>query len=510
MKKAIVIFLAVLLCLSVVPAKTLAAERVRLGNEVLLERHLDLVRGKKVGLVTNHTGVNGEGKSLIEVFAAHPEINLVALYGPEHGIDGKAKAGAYVESFTHPTLGIPVYSLYGPTRMPTAQMLENVDVILFDIQDIGSRTYTYMSTLNYVMQAAKKYGKPVIVLDRPNPVGGVIVEGPVLEDKYISFVGVDNLPMAHGMTAGELALYFNRKIGADITVIKMEGYYRDMIFQDTGLVWVQTSPNIPTLESAFGYMATGLGEGTGIHMRDKFTWIGGRKIDQQKFADLLNQAGLPGVVFVPESINGVTGVRLKITDYHAFNPARTGFYALAYAKQLTDFPVPKSGNTIVMFDKIMGTDKVGKWLEQGLSPQQIEANYRSALEAFKKEREKYLLYPARAEAIVVNVNGVPVEFDAKPMIKDNRVLVPLRAIAEALGCNVDWSAGGRTVTISKAGQEIVFTIGSTQVLVNGENFVMDTVPLLNNNRTFIPARYIGEYLGATVTWHEETKTVDIW
>ena len=138
---------------------------------------------------------------------------------------------------------------------------------------------------------------------------------------------------------------------------------------------------------------------------------------------------------MPESINGVTGVRLKITDYHAL--IRLCFYALAYAKQLTDFPVPKSGNTIVMFDKIMGTDKVGKWLEQGLSPQQIEANYRSALEAFKKEREKYLLYPARAEAIVVNVNGVPVEFDAKPMIKDNRVLVPLRAIAEALGCNVD-------------------------------------------------------------------------
>ena len=511
MQKAMVIFVAALLCVSIIlPAKVSAAARVRLGNEVFLERHLDLVKGKRVGLVTNQTGVNGEGKSIIDIFAAHPEINLVALFGPEHGIDGQAKAGAYVESYTHPTLKIPVYSLYGATRMPTAKMLENIDVVLFDVQDIGARTYTYMSTLNYVMQAAKKYGKTVIVLDRPNPVGGVIVEGPVLEDKFLSFVGVDNLPMAHGMTAGELALFFNRKIGADLKVIKMEGYFRDMVFQDTGLKWVQTSPNIPTIESAFAYMATGLGEGTGIHMRDKFTWIGGRNIDQQKFADLLNKAGLPGVVFVPERINGVSGVRLKITDYHTFNPALTGIYALAYAKQLTDFPVPKSGKTIVMFDKIMGTDKMGKWLEQKLSPQQIVANYRPALQAFKKEREKYLLYPTRAEAVFVQVNGVTLEFDVRPVIRNNRVLVPLRAIAEALGCNVEWAAAERKVTVSKGNRTIVFTIGSTQVLVNGQKREIGTVPIIQNNRTLIPTRYIAEYLGATVNWHEETRTVFIW
>ncbi len=368
---------------------------VRLGNEVLFDSYHYLIKGKRVGLVTNQTGVDSKGKSLIDILAADKSLTLAALYGPEHGIDGAAKAGAYVESYTHPRLGIPVYSLYGKTRRPTAEMLKGVDVLLFDIQDIGARSYTYMSTLNYVMAEAKKYNIPVIVLDRPNPVGGVIVEGPMMEDRFISFVGVDNLPMAHGMTAGELARFFNRKIGADLRVIPMTGYTRQMVFQDTGLPWVRTSPNIQDLDSAFGYMATGLGEGTGIFQADKFRWIGGRGINEVEFARLLNGAGLPGVVFLPEKSGTAGGVRLKITDYRTFNPARTGIYALAFARSLNNFTVPKSGQTsqsIVMFDKIMGTDKIGQYLEQGLSPQQIEANYAPALNRFKEERTAYLIY----------------------------------------------------------------------------------------------------------------------
>lgn len=366
--------------------------RFKLGNELLMSKYHYLVEGKKVGLVTNQSGVNSRGESTIDILAGDKSISLTALYGPEHGIDGAAKAGEYVESYTHPRLGIPVYSLYGDTRMPTARMLDNIDVLVFDIQDIGARSYTYMSTLNYCMVAAQKYGKPVLVLDRPNPVGGLIVEGPVMEDPYITFVGVDNLPMAHGMTAGELAQFFNRKIGADLKVIPMEGYSRGMIYQDTGLSWVQTSPNIPDLDSVFGYMATGLGEGTGIAQADKFKWIGGKGIDARRFADLLNNAGLPGVTFIPEVRGEAGGVRLKIQDYHSFNPAKTGIYALTYAHLLNNFTVPKSGETIVMFDKIMGSDKIGRYLEQGLTPQQIEAKYTPLLNHFKAERNNHLIY----------------------------------------------------------------------------------------------------------------------
>ncbi len=396
MRRTVAVFFFVLLfVLGAIQTAAVQPPAVKLGNEMLLGSYRYLIEGKKVGLITNQTGVDSTGKSLIDILAVDDSVNLVALYGPEHGIDGVVRAGGYVASYVHPTLDIPVYSLYGQTRMPTAEMLQDVDVLLFDIQDIGSRTYTYMSTLNYCMLAAKASNIPIVVLDRPNPLGAETVEGAVMEDRFITFVGVDNLPMAHGMTAGELARFFNRKIGANLEVVPMEGYTRQMIFQDTGLTWVRTSPNIQELDSAFGYMATGLGEGTGIFQADKFRWIGGSGIDSGKFANLLNSAGLPGVTFIAEARGSAGGVRLQITDYRTFNPARAGIYALAYAKSLNNFKVPKSGQTqqsIVMFDKIMGTDKIGQWLEQGLSPQQIEANYTPGLNQFKAERKNYLFY----------------------------------------------------------------------------------------------------------------------
>ena len=364
---------------------------VKLGNEALMEKYYHLIDGKKVGLVTNQTGVDSKGISFIDILAATEGTKLVALYGPEHGIDGTARAGAWVESYMHPRFGIPVYSLYGSTRIPTQAMLQGIDVLLFDIQDIGARMYTYMSTLQYCLLAAEKYNKPLIVLDRPNPLGGVIVEGPVLEDPFKSFMGVDNLPMAHGMTAGELARFFNRHIGATLTVIPMEGYHRAMAFHDTGLHFVQTSPNIPDLASVYGYMATGLGEGTGVFQADNFRWIGGKGLDAVRFAELLNGAGLPGVFFIPEARGTAGGVYLEIRDPYCFNPAKSGIYALAYAFILGDFQVPKStSKNVVMFDKIMGTDKIGRYLEEGLTPQKIEARYAPALERFKQEREYYL------------------------------------------------------------------------------------------------------------------------
>lgn len=365
---------------------------IQLGNEVLFSDYHDLIKGKKVGLVTNQSGVDSKGISTMERLWQDPDVKLTALYGPEHGIDGKTLAGAYVESYTHPEYQIPVYSLYGKTRTPTKDMLSNIDVLLFDMQDVGARWYTYISTLNYAMKAAKEYHIPVIVLDRPNPLGGTIVEGPIAEDAYLTFVGVDNLPMAHGMTIGELSLFFNRKIGADITIVPMKGYTRDMIFQDTGLTWVQTSPMLPSMESVFTYMATGLGDGTGVFQSSYFHWVGSKGMDSEKFAQLLNQANLPGVQFIPETRGSSGGVKLEITDPHTFNPAKTGIHVLAYAKILTHFTVPKSGKDVVMFDKIMGSNKMGQYLEAGLTPQEIEAEYAIQLNQFKEERINYLLY----------------------------------------------------------------------------------------------------------------------
>ena len=521
MRKLVVYLLVFFLTLTVLPfGGVTAAPKVKLGNEVLVEQYRHLIEGKKIGLVTNQTGIDSQGRSLIDILAEDPSLDLAALYAPEHGIDGKAAAGAYVESYTHPTLGIPVYSLYGATRKPTEAMVKNIDVLLYDIQDIGARTYTYMSTMNYVIEAGSRYQKPVIVLDRPNPLGGLIVDGPMMEDPYISFVGIDNLPMAHGMTAGELALFFNRKLGADLTVIPMEGWTRDMIFQDTGLPWQQTSPNIPDLVSCFGYMATGLGEGTGIYQADKFKWIGGKGIDAQRFADLLNASGLPGVRFIPEYQGQAGGVRLDITDYHKFNPAKTGIYALTYAKHLNDFQVPKSGNTIVMFDKIMGTAKIGQGLEQKLYPAAMETLYAKELEQFKQERQKYLLYgpypsgsPANGNTgeVKIFVQGEQVNFDVPPYLdKNNRLLVPFRAIAEALGATVNWLPQTRQVSMVGRGQILLLTINSNEAVVNGQIIAMDTTPVIRDGRTLVPVRYVGEFLRSTVDWNQKEKTVNIY
>ncbi|MHB8156727.1 MAG: stalk domain-containing protein [Desulfocucumaceae bacterium] len=290
-----------------------------------------------------------------------------------------------------------------------------------------------------------------------------------------------------------------------------------MIFQETGLPWMQTSPNIPDLDSVFGYMATGLGEGTGIFQADKFKWIGGKGVDAQRLAALLKQSGLPGVSFIPEIRGEAGGVRLQITDPHTFNPARTGIYALAYAHSLNNFKVPKSGSSIIMFDKIMGTDKIGRGLEDGLTPQEIEAQYLPALNDFKEERKKYLIYgydpymnTGKANGISVLVDGIPVSFDSTPYMDSNdRLMVPLRAIAEAMGAKVRWDPKNKTVSIERLGKLAVFTIDSLIANVGGQKKVMDTTPVIRNDRTMVPVRFVGEYLGAAVNWDPQAQTVTI-
>lgn len=366
--------------------------KIKLGNEVLFERYGSLLKGKRIGLITNQTGLNSRFESTAELLANNNQTMLVALFTPEHGLDGKAKAGEYVESYLHDQFKIPVYSLYGPTRKPAPNMLENLDLLLFDIQDIGARSYTYISTLNYCMQAAKENGKTIIVLDRPNPLGGLTVDGPVSEEDFLSFVGVDILPMAHGMTVGELARYFNRHIGVKLIVVPMDGYTRDMMFPDTGLRWIPTSPMIPDFLSALGYMATGLGEGTGIRQDDYFKWVGGKNINSKVFAQDLNRIGLPGVHFIPQTKGELGGVQLNITNIRTFQPAYTGLCILSCAHKLISYPVPKSDKELTMFDKIMGTALISNLIEKDVSYQDLQNAYQESLENFKKERIKYLIY----------------------------------------------------------------------------------------------------------------------
>ncbi len=367
--------------------------KVVLGNERLLEEYSHLINGKNVGLITNQTGIDSKGVRTVDKLYDYPGAKLMAVYSPEHGLDGLIKAGEYVESYMDTRLNLPVYSLYGKTREPSQDMLKNIDVLIFDIQDIGSRTYTYVSTLNYAMKAAKKAGINIIVLDRPNPLGGQIVEGFMLEDKYATFVGVDNTPMAHGMTVGELAKFYNRKIWADLSVIEMKNYTRSMIWQDTKLTFKQTSPNIPDVVSAFNYMATGIGDGTGLGQGYKFAWVGSESLKSEEFAKVLNSYNLPGVRFIPEDNKGRGGVRLAITDYKKYNPQKTGTYILATANLLGEIKIPREIDGVIpMFEKIHGSDKMGNALLQKLSPEEIVELYQDDLQEFMKVREKYLIY----------------------------------------------------------------------------------------------------------------------
>ncbi|GED32050.1 hypothetical protein BCE02nite_31910 [Brevibacillus centrosporus] len=265
MKKLLPFFILSLILMLFPPGGSSAnTSAIQLGSDVLFNQFHQVIEGKKVGIVTNQTGVNSKGISTIDLLRRDHSLTLSALFAPEYGLDGKGESKDQVKTYTHPVYGIPVYSISGVNRMPTKEMFASIDVILVDLQDNDSRTSTYISTLQYCLTAAKQQGKPVIVLDRPNPVGGTIVDGPVLESPYRSNTGVDTLPLAHGMTIGELALFFNRNIGVDLTIVPMHGYTRSMVFHETGLSWIQSSPQLPDLATVFGYMATGLGEGINL------------------------------------------------------------------------------------------------------------------------------------------------------------------------------------------------------------------------------------------------------
>jgi uncharacterized protein YbbC (DUF1343 family) len=416
LKKWLIGLMALVLLLSTVSAamakndKEKKNKKFRLGIEVLLQDELELIKDKRVGLITNPTGVDQNVTSIVDLLFNNPEVNLTALYGPEHGVRGSAQAGAYVEQYTDEKTGLPVYSLYGKTKKPTPEMLSNVDVLLFDIQDVGTRFYTYIYTMALAMEAAKENNIPIIVLDRPNPISGTKVEGPVLEDKYSSFIGEYPIPVRHGMTVGELAKLFNSEfeIGADLTVVEMEGWKRNMYYDETPLEWVLPSPNMPTLVTAIVYPGAALIEGTNVSegrgTTKPFELIGAPFINSDNLAAKLNSYKLPGVTFRAASFiptfskhaNVLShGVQIHVTDRNAYKPFETGLYIVKTIHDMYpnefQFRTPSAAG-ISFFDNLVGNGSIRADIEAGKSIEDIKAAWQTSLDEFKEVREKYLLY----------------------------------------------------------------------------------------------------------------------
>ncbi|TYS63818.1 DUF1343 domain-containing protein [Bacillus infantis] len=421
MKKRLIIMLSLILVLSALSAAAFAdngkhkgrdkkGKKFELGIEVLLDDEKELIEGKRVGLITNPTGVDQELNSIVDLLHNDPEVELTALYGPEHGVRGSAQAGEYVEFYTDEKTGLPVYSLYGATKKPTPEMLENVDVLLFDIQDVGTRFYTYIYTMAYAMEAAKENDIPFIVLDRPNPLGGTEVEGPVLETPYKSFVGNYEIPLRHGMTVGELAKLFNEefKIGADLTVVKMKGWKRDMLYDETGLQFVMPSPNMPTLDTALVYPGAALIEGTNVSegrgTTKPFELIGAPFINADNLAQQLNSLNLKGVSFRAASFTPSIskhagklshGIQIHITDPDEFEPVKTGLHIVKSIHDLypEDFAFrAEDSRGISFFDQLIGNGWVREAIEEGKSVEWIESQRKDELKDFTKVRKDYLMY----------------------------------------------------------------------------------------------------------------------
>jgi uncharacterized protein YbbC (DUF1343 family) len=378
------------------------------GADVLTAA-LPLLRGRRVGLVTHHAAVTRDGRPTYAVLAALPDVQLVALFAPEHGLYGDHGAGQRVRHVRGET---PIYSLYGHATQPTRKMLAAVDVLVVDLQDVGVRPFTYVSTMALVLDAAARAGKPVVILDRPNPMGGLTTDGPVLRPGYRSFIGIHPIPYVHGMTLGELAQFFNReyRIGALLHIIPAQGWGRAMTWRDTGLVWTNPSPGLLTDDSPFYYAATGaidgtnLWNGTGTDARYRVilaTWIDGAAL-----AERLNARRIPGVVFSASSVPHPTtgriwrGVRLHLTDPGQFRPSTTTVYVLAeiramYGRKLI-FRRARHGRPL--FDRVWGTRDVRQAIQRGEPAERIVARWQPDLNRFQQARERYLIYPVRAAA----------------------------------------------------------------------------------------------------------------
>ena len=378
------------------------------GIEVLLSDSIHLLEGRRVGLVTNHTGIDRERVSSIDRLHDDPRVELIALYGPEHGIRGLAEAGEAIESGLDASTGLPIYSLYGAasTRKPTPEMLEGVEVLVFDMQDIGARYYTYVYTMALAMEGAGEARIPMIVVDRPNPIGGVRVQGNVLNPAFASFVGMYPTPMRHGMTPGELARLFQGEFGVEVElhVVPMSGWSRSDWFDDTELAWVPPSPNMPSVESANHYPGTCLFEGTNFSVGRgtpvAFQQIGAPWIDGEVLAARLDDYGIEGVRFEPVRFTPenpgdgkhagveVGGVRFVATS-REYDPTEAAVAALIEARAL-------SGDEWrwrdAAFDRLAGTDRLRAAIEAGGQLEEAREGWGQDLAEFLEVRRSYLLY----------------------------------------------------------------------------------------------------------------------
>lgn len=374
-------------------------EPVKLGIDNI-DDYLYLFKDKRVGLITNQTGVNSRLESTIDVL--RQKVNLVALFSPEHGIRGTAAAGDKVASGVDRKTGLPVYSLYGSSRKPTSEMLADIDVLCFDIQDVGARFYTYISTMAYAMESCREQNKIFVVFDRPNPIGGEAVEGPVLKPGFESFIGLYPIPIRHGMTVGELARLFNDEfyINASLTVVKMSGWQRRMYWEDTGLTWIMTSPNIPTPDTAVVYPGIGLFGGTniseGVGTTRPFELVGASWIEPGLLADHLNSLSLPGVYFRPTVFtprfgthSGVnqSGVQLHITDKKMYQSVYTAAAMLTAIREMHGGKVEVKQDG--MFELALGEKSLRENAEDW---RVLLARWRQEAQEFKKMASKYYLY----------------------------------------------------------------------------------------------------------------------
>lgn len=390
-------------------APFVAYSQVMTGIEVLRDANFELLKGKRVGLITNPTGVDRNLKSTVDILFEAPDVQLVALYGPEHGVRGDIPAGEKVENQVDAKTGLKVHSLYGKTRKPTPEMLQGIDVLVYDIQDIGCRSYTFISTMGLVMRAAKEQNKEVVILDRPNPLGGEKVEGSGVSQGYFSFVSQFDIPYIYGLTCGELANYLNQEIGCKLTVVPMQGWKRSMRFEDTGLPWVPTSPQIPSTAAAILYPATGIiGEmgflNIGVGYTLPFQVMTAPWVKSVELTEVLNAKQLPGVAFRPilykplfGDMQGQTvqGVQIFITDYDKARISEIQFHVIEAMHQLYPSHVLFSAETEKrnnMFDKVCGTNFIRENFSKQYKTDDILSYWRNNEQAFKEKSASFYLY----------------------------------------------------------------------------------------------------------------------
>ena len=394
-----------------------AAAQVKPGIEVLRDRGFEGLQGKRVGLLTNPSGVDRNLKSTIDILAEN--VNLVAIFAPEHGARGNIYAGGHVSDEIDETTGLPIFSVYGDTRKPTKKMLQGIDIVVYDIQDVGSRSYTFISSLGLMMQACAELDIEVMVLDRPNPLGGLKVEGSYPEAGFVSFVSQFRIPYIYGLTVGELAQMINEEglnrgqLGKDepvrckLTVVPMEGWRRNMLFEETGLPWVLPSPNIPYPQSAIGYPSAGLvGEfsnylNIGIGYTLPFGVFAAEWLDADKLVAKLDSYNIPGVAFRPihftptsGSSRGklIHGVQYFYTDFEAATITLTQFYVMQAVHELAPSHNPFVGGSYAMFDKCAGSDYIRNTFSKSFKVSDIATFWNKDVQAFKELSKVYYLY----------------------------------------------------------------------------------------------------------------------